>query len=333
MSNSTKLLLVRKAQSAIQRWMSVAELATLLNVTPAYVVRRLLRRAIFRPILVVGGRRYILRTKALAYHRKRRRIARDALRELGQFSGEAAGRRMLLDGTLLSEDEFRARLGVGEKQLRALLESGSIFGMEFDGHVYYPAVLADPRHNRIRLGEVCRIIVPMGDARLDFLESRRTSLGDRNALEMLEGDANYARLLWVAEACAAEFSRTIVRLFEGKHETEPSNAEPLYTCAAEIDPRKAIWERASAALHRHGYQWPLGPFPEAKNFTAFVAHENVGDAAPCADACVQIFASDVLIRVRIIYREGAAERSQVSIGESRSVVDIAKRVVDYVCRR
>ncbi|SIT39472.1 conserved hypothetical protein [Paraburkholderia piptadeniae] len=70
--------------------MSVAEVARLLNVSSGYVMRKLLRKHILRPVIVVGGRRYVLRAKAEAYCRKRKRIAHRALRELARVS-QAAG--------------------------------------------------------------------------------------------------------------------------------------------------------------------------------------------------------------------------------------------------
>src|ERR1700752_2573255 len=46
--------------------MSVAELAQLLNVSRGYVVRELLCKHVLRSVIVVGGRRYVLRSKAEA---------------------------------------------------------------------------------------------------------------------------------------------------------------------------------------------------------------------------------------------------------------------------
>ncbi|MPW18932.1 helix-turn-helix domain-containing protein [Paraburkholderia sp. CNPSo 3157] len=69
--------------------MSVTEVAQLLNVSRGYVVRKLLRKHVLRPVVVVGGRRYVPRIKAKAYSRKRKRIARRALRELSRVSQEA----------------------------------------------------------------------------------------------------------------------------------------------------------------------------------------------------------------------------------------------------
>ncbi|EIN00405.1 hypothetical protein WQE_15281 [Paraburkholderia hospita] len=185
-----------------------------------------------------------------------------------------AQREMVSDGTLILENEFRERLGVSKKRLAQMLEDGSIFAVNVENTVYYPSVLVDARYDRTRLQEICRIIVPGGDSRLDLLTTRRESLGDKSPLEMLNDDGNYALLRRMAEAWAAEFSRTIVKLFDGTLEAEPSNVEATYTAMTEIDPRKPVWERASAALHEHGYEWPLGPYPEVRAFTAFVEREH-----------------------------------------------------------
>jgi hypothetical protein len=69
--------------------MSVAEVAQLLNVTPGYVVHKLLRTHVLRPVFRIRGRRYVLRSTAEAYYRRRRRIARRALRELGRVQQDA----------------------------------------------------------------------------------------------------------------------------------------------------------------------------------------------------------------------------------------------------
>ncbi|MFL9898961.1 hypothetical protein PQR71_12490 [Paraburkholderia fungorum] len=65
---------------------SVAELARLLFVSRVYVLKKLLRKHTLRPVIVRRGRKFVLRAKAEAYRRKRRRIARRALRELARVS-------------------------------------------------------------------------------------------------------------------------------------------------------------------------------------------------------------------------------------------------------
>jgi len=69
--------------------MSAAEVAQLLNVTPGYVAHKLLRTHILRPVFRIHGRRYVLRSTAEAYYRRRRRSARRALLELGRVQEEA----------------------------------------------------------------------------------------------------------------------------------------------------------------------------------------------------------------------------------------------------
>ena len=68
--------------------MPVAELAQYLNVSRGYVVK-LLPMHVFGPVVVVGGRRHVLRAKAEEYVRMRKRIARSALRELTRVSQDA----------------------------------------------------------------------------------------------------------------------------------------------------------------------------------------------------------------------------------------------------
>jgi hypothetical protein len=245
-----------------------------------------------------------------------------------------AQRQMISDRTLIPENQFRERLGVSKTRLAQLLANGSVFAVYVENVAYYPTVLADSRYDLSRLQEICRIIVPAGDSRMDLLTSRRESLGEKSALEMLGDDANFPLLRRMSEAWAAEFSRTVVRLFEGVHETAPADAEAIYTAMAEIDPRKPVWERASAALHEHGYEWPLGPYPEAKAFSAFVSHQDAGDDEPRPDACVQIVVDGERIQVRIVFKDGISQESlPVHIGKGRSVVDVAKKAISYLLGR
>jgi hypothetical protein len=114
-------------------------------------------------------------------------------------------------------------------------------------------VLAAPDLDRNRLQAVCRtIVLAPQDSRLDFIASRRGSLGDRNPIQMLSGDSHLKSLQPAAAAWAAEWSRTAVKIYEGLHDTEPTNAEPLYTAIAVADPRKSLLERAFGALQLHG---------------------------------------------------------------------------------
>lgn len=243
-----------------------------------------------------------------------------------------ARREMAASGELILEDEFLKRLCVTKQRLSSLLADGSIFTLEVDGAVYYPAVLADPAHNRKRLQAICRIIAPAPpDSRLGFLTSRRGSLGDRRPLEMLESDDDFKTLKRLAAAWAAEWSRTAVKLYEGTLETEPKDVEPLYTAVAEIDPRSPLWDRASEALHVHGYQWPLGPYSEVRSFTLFVERQTAGDSAPIPEASVQIAVDGELIQIRIVAAAGTALHCEtMPSSKTTSLIDVAKRVISHL---
>ncbi|MHB9839716.1 hypothetical protein Q8F57_033385 [Paraburkholderia terrae] len=78
--------------------MSVVEVAQLLFVSRVYVRKKLLRKHVLRPVVVVRGRKFVLRAKAEAYRRKRQRIACRALRELARISQEVG----LYDNTKIS---------------------------------------------------------------------------------------------------------------------------------------------------------------------------------------------------------------------------------------
>jgi hypothetical protein len=247
----------------------------------------------------------------------------------------AARREMIASGELISEADFRQRLGVTPRRLRKLLADGSVFTMAVDDVEYYPALLADQALDRKRLQAIYRILVPAPpECRLDFLSSSRGSLGGRSPMQMLDDDDDFKTLKRLAAAWAAEWSRTAVKMYKGEHETEPAGVEPLYTAMVEIDPRKALWERASEALHAHGYEWPLGPYQEARIFTLFVGRQAVGDSTPIPEACVQILVVGQLIRIRIVAAPGTALNSQtIATGKHKTFVDVAKQVIAYLRKR
>lgn len=72
-----------------QDLISVAEVASLLDVSQRYVREVLMRKHILRPVTVPFGKKYVFRARAEAYLRKRRRIARKALRGLIRISQRA----------------------------------------------------------------------------------------------------------------------------------------------------------------------------------------------------------------------------------------------------
>jgi hypothetical protein len=250
----------------------------------------------------------------------------------------AARRDMVANGELLAETDFCQRLQLTQRRLSKLLADGSVFTMGVDDVEYYPAVLADPVHNRQRLQAICRTIAPApADSRLGFLTSRRGSLGDRSPLDMLDSDDDFKALSRRAAAWTAEWSRTAVKMYEGEHEVEPADAEPLYTAAAEVDPRRPLWERASEALHAHGYEWPLGPYPTVRKFTLFVERQTAGQSTSSStsmpEACVQIVVDGEYIQLDIIAAPGTTLKSEtVAAGTHKSFIDIAKRVIAHLTR-
>ena len=256
-------------------------------------------------------------------------VGGDILREHLWQQALVARQGMIANGELLTLIEFKKRIGLSEKRLARLVAEGSVFTVDVDGTAYFPALLADPLLNRRRLRAVCRIIVPADPmGRLDFLTSQRGSLGNRRPLDMLDDDVDFKSVSRLAEAWAAEWSRTAVKMYEGEHQSPPSDVEPLYTAIVEIDPRRALWERASEALHVHGYQWPLGPYPDVRRFTLFVEQQPAGDATPTPEACVQILVDGEYIRVRIVAAPGTALQSEtVQARERETFIDVAKRVI------
>ena len=207
-----------------------------------------------------------------------------------------------------------------------------MFTLEVDEAVFYPTLLAEPGIDHNRLQAVCRIIVPVpSGSRLDFLTSQRGSLGDRSPLQMLSNDSDFKSLQQAAAAWAAEWSRTAVKMYEGLHDTEPTCVDPLYIAIAEIDPRKSLWERASEALHVHGYQWPLGPYPDVRKFSLLVERQTAGHSAPIPEACVQILVVGELVRIRIVAAPGTTLNSQtIAAGKHKTFVDVAKQVIAHL---
>ncbi|SIT39479.1 conserved hypothetical protein [Paraburkholderia piptadeniae] len=244
-------------------------------------------------------------------------------------------RHMVVEGQLLSADEFCARLGISKKRFGRMLADGELFGLDVDGTDYFPALLADSRLNAKRLQAICRIIVPApAGSRHDFLSSPHGALGAKIPLHMLDDDRDYKRLREVAEAWAAQYSRTSITLYEGEHESEPADVTPLYTAITEIDPRKPLWTRASKAIHEHGYEWPLGPYPEYRTHTLFVARQSAGYTRPVPEACVQILAKDDYIRIRTIFASGRPREAEtMPVGKHQTVVDVAKKVIAHFRKR
>ena len=243
-------------------------------------------------------------------------------------------REMIARGKLISEAEFRRRGRLTARRLSVLLADDSVFTIEVDSVEYFPALLAAPANQRRSVYEICRVIATAPtDARLDFLSFRRGRLGDRSPFEMLKDENGFKTVSQMATAWAGQWSRTVVKIFDGEHEVEPTDIKPLYSAAAEVDPRRPLWERASSALHLHEYEWPLGPYPDVRKFSLFVDRQAAGDSQSTPEACVQILVDGECIRMRIIASVGTTLVSkELPAGKRANLIDIAKRVIAYLSR-
>ncbi|MFM0502965.1 hypothetical protein [Paraburkholderia caffeinilytica] len=259
-------------------------------------------------------------------------VSEDILRANLWQQALTSRREMIANGDLISKAEFCRRGSLTPQRLAALLSDDSVFMLEVDGVKYFAASLAVPANQRGSVSEICRVIATApSDARLDFLTSPRESLGERSPLEVLKNKEGFKLVSRMAAAWAAEWSRTSVRMYNGSHEAEPKGVDPLYTAAADVDPRKPMWDSASTALHVHGYEWPLGPYPDARTFSLFVERQAVGDDKATPEACVQIAVVGEYVQIRIVAAPGTALQSEtVPTGKARSFVDVAKRVITHL---
>jgi hypothetical protein len=259
-------------------------------------------------------------------------VSEDILREDLWQQALTSRREMIANGDLISEAEFRRRCNLTARRLSVLLADDSLFPIEVDGVEYFAALLAAPANQRRNVYEICRVIATApSDARLDFLTSRRERLGDRSPLEVLKSVDGFKTVSQMAAAWAAQWSRTVVKIFVGEHEVEPVDIEPLYTAAAEVDPRRPLWERASEALHAHGYEWPLGPYPTIRKFTLFVVRQTAGDSTAVPEACVQIAVDGEFIQIRVMAAPGTVLHSvAVPGGKHKSFINVAKQVIAHL---
>lgn len=166
-------------------------------------------------------------------------------------------RAMVESGELVREDVFSEKSGVRKKRLAKMVNDGRLFVLEVDGELVYPSILCNDDLLLHRLWRVAKILMPAPpELRLDFLTSKSVALGSRIPIDLLERDRDYRKLRKYATAWASEFSRTFVKVFNAEDAGDLASREPLYTCAAEIDPRRPLWRRALEAVRAPGYQLP-----------------------------------------------------------------------------
>ncbi|WP_160110406.1 hypothetical protein [Caballeronia arvi] len=194
-------------------------------------------------------------------------------------------RDMLTNGTLLSEEAFRAQLGVSKKRLAAMVGDGRVFALDVEGHQAFPAFLSDTRLKLKRLWKVSRILVPAPPAlRLDLLTRQCGALGDEVPLELLANDKAFRKLLRFARGWAGEFSRTRVDVYDASSSVDPTTAECLYSCAAEVDSRVPLWTRALKAIRSPGYQFPHEIPPAPATVLVIVERATAGESGADLEA-------------------------------------------------
>jgi hypothetical protein len=242
-----------------------------------------------------------------------------------------AHRGMLASGELILEDEFLNRLCVTKQRLSSLLADGSIFKLEVDGAVYYPALLADTEHDLKRLAALCRILWPVEPmSRLGFFSTRRGSLGDLTPLEVMQTDAGYRRVREVAKAWAAEWSLTIVKIYVGEYLSHDAKLPVVCAGFAEIDPRRSIWQRAAEALQLGGNLRPGGPYPKAKTATVFVLQSTAGGPQDIFQMRLDIITKRGAAHTSVVSSQPPLDLEPVLVGETDDVVTIVRKVVASV---
>ncbi|WP_172170304.1 helix-turn-helix domain-containing protein [Paraburkholderia elongata] len=202
--------------------LSVAEVATLLNVTRKHVLR-LITDGKLPAITGTDGTRAVDRADAEAYGLQARKRARKALEELARVSQEAGlykprtaddfersarrwRRRKVQRGEFLSAQAFCRQRGVSPAELRRLGRRGDVFGVEIAHRRYYPAVLASVSGVQLsRLDRLCRRLRPLPAwLRWDTLTAPRGSLGDRSVMQSLSRGARYRRARWFVGVTVAD---------------------------------------------------------------------------------------------------------------------------------
>ncbi|CPH56430.1 Uncharacterised protein [Burkholderia pseudomallei] len=242
-----------------------------------------------------------------------------------------ARREMVRSRKLLTQSEFCARLGVSERRLAQMLAAGSVFAIVVDGIEYLPALLADPAVNQKRLQSVCRILVPAPpECRLDYLSSRQGNLGDITPLDALADEENYRWLREMAQAWAAEWSRTTVRIHAGP--CEPGEIEPTYVAACEADPRTSLWKRALEAMESGGHIAPPRSYPIAGAATVLVIRSEAGDLNHVEEARLDVSIIDEVARVLIHTRDFGQELEEVPVAGADSIVEVVRLVVAALSR-
>jgi hypothetical protein len=243
-------------------------------------------------------------------------------------------REMLEDGRLISREALLRLLNLRSEQLDELVSDGRVFDISIDELSFFPSIFANPRINAERLQSIARLLTPLSNGlKLDFLLTPRGFFGGLRAIEMLDEAKDYRCVRHFASLRVAESSRTVVRIFDGSHEVVPETVAPLYTAAAEIDPRRPLWSRAGATLLEFGFEQPSPPYPQAALFTIFVEKQFEGESERVVEgsACVQLIDNEW--HVESVWPVSTfLEATEPLRSEASDVVTLAKVAFDYIQR-
>jgi hypothetical protein len=109
-----------------------------------------------------------------------------AFMEMMRREAEASLHRMIESGELVKGNALAERLGMSMQALSKALAARRMFCVEHKGMRYFPAWLADPRHDRRQIEKVSKALGDMpGTAKLAFFTVPRGSLTDQTPLEAL----------------------------------------------------------------------------------------------------------------------------------------------------
>ncbi|REG59667.1 hypothetical protein B0G80_2438 [Paraburkholderia sp. BL6669N2] len=241
----------------------------------------------------------------------------------------AARRQMLRSGELLKEDEFRDQLRVSSGQLARMVARGSVFTIEVDGVHYFPSLLAATDIDLKRLYAVCRLLGPAPPScRLGYLSSRHVNIGGISPLEAICDEREYRLLRRMARAYAAEWVRTVVTIYVGRHEDGPRDIEPTLTAADEVDPRVNLWKRAEDALTAGGYIHPCGPYAKASEATAYISRHPAGQSPPIPEARIDVSVVDGIAHANVVRHEGATYKLDgIRVADEDDIVSVVLCVV------
>lgn len=251
-----------------------------------------------------------------------------ALREIIRLEAQKARREKLRKKQLLTRSEFRKHFATSEAGLKRMVVAGSVFAVDVDGVEYFPTFLTAPTVNRRRLQSVCRILVPAPPwCRLDYLESKHANLGGITPLELLSDNVRYRHLREMARAWAAQWSRTVLTVYEGAYKEEPVGVSPIFAAADEVDPRVALWARANGAIQAGGSVTRIGPFVRVKDLTIFAKRHDVGNPVALLEVRLNVKLEESVARVCI--QTGEIQSSDLVVVEpGDDVVDIVHRIVE-----